>query len=499
MWTRNALDLAGRFPRIAQALARIVVGDAVIDGEVCVLDPQGVPRFELIQQGRTEEAVLFAFDLLRLDGEDLRARPLEERLDLLRSVLSNAPPQVQLAEEVPGDVASALAKVRERGLEGLILKARGSVYEKGRSREWLKLKAQATQELAIVGWTPGKGNARGSLGALLLAVADGKGGYEFAGKVGTGFSSKQRAELQKQLAQDERPDPPARGAPRLRDAHWVEPRLVAQVRFTEWTSDGKLRHPAFQGIRADKKPEECLREKPAPVPTATPAKGRARKQTPAPEPDQPQKLTNPDRLLYPKDRITKADVAAYYDAVAPALLNALRDRTLTLVHWNQGIEKPSWFQQEVGAAHPAPAGQGAHLRGRGIVRAAGGRDRGEAAEERHAGAVTSGAPRPSLLRLHAERVRKDGGRALFAARGRGRPCLHSLALERGEARARSAAAEFEDDVAAAAGDGRSFCSSVDARGAPAALQAVIVSVGAAPRARPSPARLRKAVRVALLQ
>ena len=349
MWTRNALDLAGRFPRIAQALARIVIGDAVIDGEVCVLDPQGVPRFELIQQGRTEEAVLFAFDLLRLDGEDLRARPLEERRDLLRSVLSNAPSQISLAEEVPGDIASALAKMRERGLEGLILKARGSVYEKGRSREWLKLKAQATQELAIVGWTPGKGNARGSLGALLLAVADGKGGYEFAGKVGTGFSSKQRAELQKQLAQDERPDPPARGAPQLRDAYWVEPRLVAQVRFTEWTSDGKLRHPAFQGIRADKKPEECLREKPAPVPPAPRAKGRTRKQTPAPAPDQPQKLTNPDRLLYPKDRITKADVAAYYDAVAPALLNALRDRPLTLVHWNQGIEKPSWFQQDVGA------------------------------------------------------------------------------------------------------------------------------------------------------
>src|SRR5205823_2267545 len=184
--------------------------------------------------------------------------------------LSNAPSQISLAEEVPGDIASALAKMRERGFEGLILKARGSVYEKGRSREWLKLKAQATQELAIVGWTPGKGNARGALGALPLAVAD-------------------------------------------------------------------------------KKPEECVREKPAPVPTATPAKGRARKQTPAPAPDQPQKLTNPDRLLYPKDRITKADVAAYYDAVAPALLNALRGRPLTLVHWNQGIEKPSWFHQDVGA------------------------------------------------------------------------------------------------------------------------------------------------------
>src|SRR5215475_7113484 len=118
IWTRNGLDLAGRFPGVARALSRIVVGDAVLDGEVCVLDPQGVSRFELIQQGRTDEAVLFVFDLLRLDGEDLRARPIEQRRDLLRSVVSNAPPEVRLAEEVPGDVSAALEAVRARGLEG---------------------------------------------------------------------------------------------------------------------------------------------------------------------------------------------------------------------------------------------------------------------------------------------------------------------------------------------------------------------------------------------
>jgi bifunctional non-homologous end joining protein LigD len=347
MWTRNGLDLTERFPRVARAFSRLVVGDAVIDGEVCVLDAQGVPRFELIQQGRTDEAVLFAFDLLRLDGEDLRRRPIEERRDLLHSVLSNPPPELRLAEEVPGDIPSALERMRERGLEGLILKARGSPYEKGRSRLWLKLKAQATQELAIIGWTPGKGNASGSLGALLLAVADGKGGYEYAGKVGTGFSSKQRAELKKLLSKDERDTPPARGAPRLRDAHWVEPRYVAQVRFTEWTHDGKLRHPAFQGLRVDKKPEEAVREKPVEVPKAD-AKAAKRKAAKPGTSDDLQKLTNPDRLLYPKDGITKAEVAAYYDAVAPALLNAIRDRPLTLVHWNQGIEKPSWFQQDLG-------------------------------------------------------------------------------------------------------------------------------------------------------
>ncbi|TMA18693.1 MAG: DNA ligase D [Deltaproteobacteria bacterium] len=332
MWTRNGLDLSSRFPRVARALSQILVGDAVIDGEVCVLDADGVPRFELIQQGREEDAVLFAFDLLRLDGEDLRKRPLQDRRDLLRSVLSNAPPELRIAEEVPGPIGEALEAMRARGLEGLILKAPGSLYEKGRSREWLKLKAQANQELAIIGWTPGKGGASGSVGALLLAVADGRGGYEFAGKVGTGFSSKQRAELKKELSKDAVDQAPARGAPRLRDAHWVKPRLVAQVRFTEWTSDGKLRHPAFQGLRADKKPEECLREKPA---KAVVTKPRV-------------ELSNPGRLLFPKDKITKADVAAYYQAVAPAMLRALRERPLALVHWNQGIEKAKWFQQDVG-------------------------------------------------------------------------------------------------------------------------------------------------------
>jgi bifunctional non-homologous end joining protein LigD len=259
IWTRNRLDLASRFPAVARALSRVVVGDAVIDGEVAVLDERGVSRFELIQQGR-DDALLFAFDLLRLDGEDVRARPVEHRRELLGSVLSNVPPELRLSEEVPGPAEEALEAMRRRGMEGLILKRRGSPYEHKRSRNWLKLKAQSIQELAIIGWTPGKGTASGSLGALLLAVADGKGGFEYAGKVGTGFTAKQRQELMRELSRDEVDTAPARGAPRLRDAHWVKPRLVAQVRFTEWTSDGKLRHPSFQGLRLDKSPEECIRE-----------------------------------------------------------------------------------------------------------------------------------------------------------------------------------------------------------------------------------------------
>jgi bifunctional non-homologous end joining protein LigD len=328
MQTRNQLDLTRRYPRIARALQQIVVGDAVIDGEICALDPNGVPRFELLQQGK--DAVLFAFDLLRLDGDDLRDKPIEQRRDLLHSLLSNAPPELRVADEVPGDIADALEEVRKRGLEGLLLKARGSTYQKGRSRDWLKLKAQGSQELAIIGFTPGKGAVSGSLGALLLGVADGKGGYRFAGKVGTGFSAKQRRELQQKLSKDIVDKSPASDAPKLRDARWVEPGLVAQVRFTEWTSDGKLRHPAFQGLRDDKTPAESTREMP--------------KQGTATE----YKLTNPQRVLYPRDRLTKTDLANYYRAIAKPLLRALSGRPLTLVHYNQGIDKQRWFQQDIG-------------------------------------------------------------------------------------------------------------------------------------------------------
>jgi len=364
MQTRNQLDLASRFPRVAQALGRIVVGDAVIDGEICALDAEGVPLFELLQQGA--DAVLFCFDLLRLDGEDLRERPIEERRDLLRSLLSNAPPELRLAEEVEGPLDEALAGVARRGLEGLLLKAPQSVYSKGRSRDWLKLKAQATQELAIIGWTPGKGAASAGIGALLLGVAEGDG-FRFAGKVGTGFSSKQRRELQKELKNDEIDEAPASDAPRIRVAHWVKPRLVAQIRFTEWTEDGKLRHPAFQGLRTDKTPAEATRERPAAAPKAPkPAKASASRssrrgaqkpggpEAPGPkashrQPDaQELKLTNPQRVLYPKDEITKADIAAYYQAVSQPLLKALKDRPLTLIHWNQGIDKSKWFQQDIG-------------------------------------------------------------------------------------------------------------------------------------------------------
>lgn len=336
IWSRNRLDLAGRFPHIARALAQIVVGDAVIDGEIAVLDADGAPRFELLQQGHDDRAILFAFDLLRLDGEDLRSRPLEERRDLLVSLLSNVPACLRLTEVLDREGPAALQEAADRGFEGIISKRRGSRYENRRSPNWKKVKVQATQEAAVVGFTR-TSTGGDAVGSLLLAVHDGEG-FVYAGKVGTGFTARQRAQLYRALAPREVRSPTARGAPRSRAYHWVEPALVAQVRFTEWTDDGRLRHPVFLGLRDDKRPEACVRE-------ALPPRERARKaKAPAPEVE----LTNPDKLLWPRDGITKRDLAAYFEQMAEPLLRALADRPLALEHWPKGIDEPSWFHQNIG-------------------------------------------------------------------------------------------------------------------------------------------------------
>jgi bifunctional non-homologous end joining protein LigD len=261
MWSRNRLDLASRFPRVAAALSRLVVGEAVLDGEVAALDRKGQPRFQLLQRSgkHAAEEALFAFDLLWLDGQDLRARPLEERRDLLASLLANAGPPLLLARRLPESFSDALADVRARGGEGLLAKRRGSHYQGRRSEDWIKLKVTGTQEVVVVGFTPSEAAPRTQIGALLMALREGNQ-YAYCGKVGTGFSAAQRVELHRTLSRFHIGRPPVSNPPRMRGLTWVEPLLVIQVRFAEWTSDGKMRAPAFLGIRLDKAPEECVRE-----------------------------------------------------------------------------------------------------------------------------------------------------------------------------------------------------------------------------------------------
>ena len=256
--SRNGLDLGTRFPTVAAALGGVVVGEAVLDGEI-VGTGEGGSTFAALH-GEAARVAYVVFDLLWLDGEDLRGRPIEERRELLESLLAGAPPSLQVAEAVEGPITKAMARARREGWEGVVAKRRGSRYEGRRSRAWLKVKVGARQELAVVGYTLLETGER-AIGALLLAVREGRR-FIYAGKVGTGYSSALRRELLRRLEPGRVAAPTAEGAPRMRDARWVAPRLVAEVAFSEWTSDGRLRHPSFKGLREDKRPDECVRERP---------------------------------------------------------------------------------------------------------------------------------------------------------------------------------------------------------------------------------------------
>ncbi len=338
MLSRNELDLAPRFPRTYNALKKIKARELVVDGEVVVLDEKGAPRFQLLQQGGNERLILF--DILWFDGRDLRRLPYVDRRKLLEHAFKKPPAGIAISEVLRMSGEEALKHAAADGWEGVIAKRKTSVYETRRSKEWLKIKAIQQQEFVIVGWHPSNATDR-EIGSLHLGVNE-KGELRYAGKVGTGFSSKMRVWLRDELAKDVVPKPMVKDAPRVKSAIWTKPRFVAQVAFGEWTADHRLRHPAFLGLRDDKSVEDVVREKAENVgrPSGRPGRAEAR-------PTSKVTLTNPDRLVYPKDGITKQDVADYYEAMAEPMLRALKDRPLALEHWNQGIHKPSWFHQSV--------------------------------------------------------------------------------------------------------------------------------------------------------
>lgn len=351
--SRNAIDLGTRFPGLYRALSRLPIPEVVLDGEAVALDSRGVSRFELLMDAKAEHRFV-AFDILWLDGEDLRARPLEERRDLLESVLANVPRPIEIADRLEGSVDAVLKEAKGRGLEGILAKERGSPYVAGRAREWLKIKVDHTQEVAIIGFTP-ISTGRKEIGALLVAVHDGKA-FRFAGKVGTGYTAKLRQQLHATLQKDVVDKSAAVDAPRMRDAVWLTPRYVAQVRFTEWTKDGKLRHPSFQGLREDKKPEEARREVPVEVteaPRASPKRAKSRaasesEKVDSARTDAPEvKLTSGDRIVFPEAKITKGEVFAHYRHVAEVMVRVLAGRPLALKQWPKGIGGEGFYRQNV--------------------------------------------------------------------------------------------------------------------------------------------------------
>jgi bifunctional non-homologous end joining protein LigD len=260
--SRSGKDWTRTFPEIAEALAHVRAATALFDGEIAWVLENGRTDFQSLQNGmkagNRTRIVYFVFDLLHVDGADLTKDPLTARKDKLRTILAGEEPPLRLGGHLAGDGRAFLREACARGLEGLVSKRADAPYRAGRGRDWRKVKCQQRQEMVVVGFTPPRGS-RAGLGALLLAVAE-DGGYRYAGKVGTGFTQASLADLRARLGELVTDTPPARGAPRLRGATWVKPALVAQIRFTEWTRDGALRHPSFEGLREDKPPAEVRRE-----------------------------------------------------------------------------------------------------------------------------------------------------------------------------------------------------------------------------------------------
>jgi bifunctional non-homologous end joining protein LigD len=416
LWTRHGKDWSDRFRPVAEAARRLPARQALLDGEVVVLEPDGTTSFQALQNslsgGRDEDLVYFAFDLLYLDGYDLRRAALRDRKTVLAELLARVPAEgpLRFSEHVKGRGEDFYRHACSLALEGMVAKRAEAPYRSGRGKDWLKVKCLKRQEFVIVGYTDPEG-ARSGFGALLLAVQDeAEGGLVFAGKVGTGFTERTLADLKRRLSRRERQTPAFAKAPRggltkigARRSHWVEPELVAEVAFTEWTKDGILRHPSFQGLREDKAPAEVVRERPQPAAgSAGPAGKKPRKAAPRGRPERKAKqrgktatapvrtaasrvaapavsagsvapapprgdrggkgketaiagvrMTHPDKVLYPGQGLTKLDLARYYAAVADRILPHLGDRPLSLVRCPEGQGRQCFFQKHVGEQFPA--------------------------------------------------------------------------------------------------------------------------------------------------
>jgi bifunctional non-homologous end joining protein LigD len=386
--TRTKQDWTARFPDVAAAVARLPAERALLDGEVAVLLPDGTTSFQALQnQGGGKKPgqalVYFVFDLLHQDGRDLAPLPLETRKQALAALTRQGPGErslVRYTDHVVGAGPAFFAKACQAHLEGIVSKRKTAAYVSGRGRDWVKTKCVKRQEFVIGGFTEPNG-ARKGLGALLVGFFD-DGKLRYAGKVGTGYTQKGAEELRARLARLGRATAPFSPAvhPVPKRVHWVKPQLLAEVGFTEMTSDGKLRHPSFAGLREDKAATEVVREKPEAPQRQRPAGRKSGKQANEMADDTTTKprakpttkarksasgetthagvrLTNPERLLYPDLPFTKRDLAAYYEAVAPQMVPQIADRPLSLVRCPEGLAGECFFMK-----HSPARGGTEHLR-----------------------------------------------------------------------------------------------------------------------------------------
>jgi bifunctional non-homologous end joining protein LigD len=393
--TRHGKDWTDRFSPVAREAAKLPVRQAILDGEVVVLEADGTTSFQTLQnalaENRQDDLVYFAFDLIYLDGYDLRGASLMARKEALLNLLAGHDGgAIRPGDHIEGDGEDFYRQACNFALEGIVCKRADLPYHSARNKDWLKVKCLKRQELAIVGFTDPE-KSRVGFGALLLAVNDEKGELIFAGKVGTGFNGRTLRELRARMDKLEIPKPAFKNPPRgaeARRSHWLKPKLVGEVAFTEWTREGILRHPTFQGLREDKSPEEIVRENPqTPPPEAhtaeakrpaaktakTPAKKTAMKKGPKPAvhpaPEEvaipPQgrskkqeveiagvRFSNPGKVLYPEQGVTKEELGLYYARISEWILPHLANRPLTLVRCPEGRAKQCFYQKHVNEHFP---------------------------------------------------------------------------------------------------------------------------------------------------
>jgi bifunctional non-homologous end joining protein LigD len=348
-WTRNQKDWSGYFPELTEAAAASLPAGCLIDGEAVALDAEGKPNFGMLQSTvkggkgqKRPDLAFYAFDLLVDRGEDIRGLTNLERKARLAALMKGVPAPLIYGDHVVGKGEQLFAKIcADRG-EGIISKKADAPYRGVRTKCWLKVKCIARQEFVIVGWQAS--DKRRGFRSLHLGVNEG-GTLRYVGKVGTGFDTATLEFLSERMA-PLKLDKPALEVPRtaLRGSTWIKPELVAEIAYTEFTSDGVLRHPSFLGLREDKAAKQVVLETPAHVPE-TKAKKRGKAATLRTAADFKLRLTSPDKVIYPEDGLTKGELADYYAAVADLMMVDLRQRPMTLIRCPAGRAKKCFFQK----------------------------------------------------------------------------------------------------------------------------------------------------------
>jgi bifunctional non-homologous end joining protein LigD len=346
LWSRNALPWNERAPEIVQAIGELKLKAARLDGELVALE-NGLSDFNLLQKTLSGEAsaplVYMLFDVPHMDGYDLSRAPLLERKQLLEKLVGKGRARLGFSSHWVGEGPRVFEMATQQKLEGIISKRVDSPYRAGRGDDWLKIKRLMSDEFAVVGYTPPKGQRTG-FGSLLLATPDGDGGWRYAGRVGTGFNDRMLREVARDLATGGRSEPvvPLAGIdPLLRNAHWIAPGAVAEVYYRGIGNQGLLRQPSLKTLRQDKSPDD-LRDSDRGPARAGKARKRSRAQAPATGEIH---ITHPDRVVYPDNGVTKRDVADYYAAVMEPFLPGVLERPVSVIRCPSGIAGQCFFQK----------------------------------------------------------------------------------------------------------------------------------------------------------